>query len=421
MIMVRRSLLPITLLFIGLSAIAQQPQRIAYAITGGQKGQFNWTEVKLIDLNTGAVLQSIYENGKSMQVLNARTGQPIASAMAKATNSNVENNNLPFSTFSAACAFDKKHNRLYYTPMGINQLRYIDLSGKEPRVFYFEGEAFGSVANLQDEANHVTRMVIGYDGNGYALSNDANHLLRFTTGKKPAITDLGNLVDAEKNGGVSVHNKCSSWGGDLIADAFGNLFLVSARQAVFSIDLKERIANFKGYITGLPNNYTTNGAVVDGDGNVIVSSANSVNAYYTVDLNTLKATAIPSQGQVFNTSDLANGNFAFQKEADQKAAAVSAAQVNRRDLIRNSNITMYPNPVTEGMVRLYFNNQPAGRYKLQLLDLQGRVLNEQLVTIANKVQVEEMLLDPKFSRGMYMIKLLDGKKKALYADKILIQ
>jgi len=419
MIMVRRSLLPITFLFIGLSAIAQQTQRIAYAITGGQKGQFNWTEVKLIDLNTGTVLQSIYENGQSLQVLNARTGQPIASAMAKA--SNVENNNLPFSTFSAACAFDKKHNRLYYTPMGINQLRYIDLSGKEPRVFYFEGEAFGSVSSLQDEANHVTRMVIGYDGNGYALSNDANHLLRFTTGKKPAITDLGNLVDGEKNGSVSVHNRCSSWGGDLIADAFGNLFLISARQAVFSIDLKERIANFKGYITGLPGNYTTNGAVVDGDGNVIVSSANSVNAYYTVDVNTLKATAIPAQGQVFNTSDLANGNFALQREADQKAAAVSAAQVNRRDLIGNSKITMYPNPVTEGMVRLYFNNQQAGRYKLQLLDLQGRVLNEQTVTIANKVQVEEMLLDPKFSRGMYMIKLLDGKKKALYADKILIQ
>ena len=419
MIMVRRSLLPIGLLFIGITAMAQQTQRTAYAITGGQKGQFNWTEVKLIDLNTGAVLQSIYENGKSLQVLNARTGQPIANAMAKSTN--VENNNLPFSTFSAACAYDKKHNRLYYTPMGINQLRYIDLNGKEPRVYYFEGEVFGSVSGLQDEANHVTRMVIGFDGNGYALSNDANHLLRFTTGKKPTITDLGNLVDGEKNGDVSVHNRCSSWGGDLIADAFGNLFLISARQAVFSVDIDKRIANFKGYISGLPANYTTNGAVVDGDGNVIVSSANSVNAYYTVDLNTLKSTAIPSQGQVFNTSDLANGNFALQKEADQKASAVSAAQVNRRDLIRNSNITMYPNPVTEGSVRLYFNNQQAGRYKLQLLDLAGRVLNEQMITIANKVQVEEMLLDPKFSRGMYMIKLLDGKKKALFSDKILIQ
>jgi hypothetical protein len=171
----------------------------------------------------------------------------------------------------------------------------------------------------------------------------------------------------------------------------------------------------------LPANYTTNGAVVDGDGNVIVSSANSVNGYYTVDLNTLKATVIPSKGQVYNTSDLANGNLAFQKEADQKASAVNAALVNRRDEIRNSNITVYPNPVTEGMVRLYFNNQQAGRYKLQLLDLAGRVLTEQMVTIASRIQVEELVLDPKFARGMYMVKLLDGKKKALFADKILVQ
>jgi hypothetical protein len=101
-------------------------------------------------------------------------------------------------------------------------------------------------------------MVIGYDGNGYALSNDANHLLRFSTGKKPVLSDMGNLVDGEKNGAVSVHNKCSSWGGDLIADAFGNLYLISARQAVFAIDLSKRTADFKGFINGLPANYSTN-------------------------------------------------------------------------------------------------------------------------------------------------------------------
>ncbi len=424
MIMVRRSLLPILLLSIGLPSLSQQIQRTAYAITGGQKGQFNWTEVKLIDLNTGAVLQSVYENGKTIQVLNARTGRPINNTTPVATSDKAispENNNLPFSTFSAACAYDKKHNRLYYTPMGINQLRYIDLNSKEPRIYYFDGEAFGKVTSLQDEANHVTRMVIGSDGNGYALSNDANHLLQFSTGKKPVISDLGNLVDGEKNGGVSVHIKCSSWGGDLVADAFGNLYLISARQDVFAIDPKNRVANFKGYISGLPANYTTNGAVVDAEGNIIVSSANSISGYYTVDLNTLKSTLIPTKGEVFNTSDLANGNLALQKEADQKASAVSAAELNRRELIRNANITLTPNPVTEGSVRLYFNNQQAGRYKVQLVDLAGRVVVEQQVTIVNRVQVEEMLLDQKFARGVYLVKLVDSKRKALFADKILLQ
>jgi hypothetical protein len=35
--------------------------------------------------------------------------------------------------------------------------------------------------------------------------------------KKLEITQLGSLVDDPSNGGVSIHNRCSSWGGDMIA------------------------------------------------------------------------------------------------------------------------------------------------------------------------------------------------------------
>ncbi|HKP31853.1 MAG TPA: T9SS type A sorting domain-containing protein, partial [Chitinophagaceae bacterium] len=332
-----------------------------------------------------------------------------------------QTNNSPFSTMSAACAYDKKHNRLYYTPMGINQLRYIDLNGKDPKVFYFENEPFGSVSNLQDEANHITRMVVASDGNGYALSNDGNHLIRFTTGKKTLMSDLGKLVDDENNKDVSVHLRCSSWGGDMVADAFGKLYLVSARQAVFVIDLESRVATFKGYITGLPANYTTNGAVVDGDGNVVVSSANATNAYYTVDLNTLKASALKAKEKVFNTSDLANGNFALQKEADKKASAVSAAQVDRRDLIRNDHVTIYPNPVTEGNFRMYFKDQRLGKYEIQLVDLTGRIISAKSISIVNKTQVEEVNVNDNLARGLYLLKLVGGNKRAQFADRILVQ
>jgi hypothetical protein len=394
-----------------IGAIAQNSSRHAYAITSAQKGQFNWTEVRLVDLATGAEVQSIYNNTKQLpQVLSARTGKSITNT-----------NDLPFNTYSAACAYDKKHNRLYYTPMGINQLRYIDLNGKSPRIFYFDGEPFGQVASLQDEANHITRMVIGADGNGYALTNDGNHLLRFTTGKKPVITDLGNLVDDPNNKDVSVHNRCSSWGGDLVADAFGKLHLVSARQAVFEIDIDKRVATFKGYITGLPAAYTTNGTAVDEDGKIVVSSANSTQGYYSVDLQSLKATLIESKDKVFNTSDLANGNLALQQEADKKASAVSAAAVLSRDIVRNNNISVYPNPVTDGSFRLYFDNQRQGKYEVQLVDLAGRVVSAETISIGAKSQVEEIFVSTKLAKGMYMVKVVDGSRKALFADKILVQ
>ena len=112
----------------------------------------------------------------------------------------------PFATNSAACAYDKKHDRLYYTPMGINQLRYIDLKSNTPRIYYFEDEPFGALNGPRDIPNQITRMVIASDGNGYALTNDANHLIRFTTKKSTVITDLGPLTDDPANGSVSVHN-----------------------------------------------------------------------------------------------------------------------------------------------------------------------------------------------------------------------
>ncbi|HEY0679737.1 MAG TPA: T9SS type A sorting domain-containing protein [Chitinophagaceae bacterium] len=413
--MVRRSLLTLTILSFVISVTAQNNSRHAYAITSGQKGQFNWSEVKLIDLATGSEVKSVYTANQQPQLLNARTGQAITASGEKSAT------NMPFSTFSAACAYDKKHNRLYYTPMGINQLRYIDLNAKSPRIYYFEGEAFGTSASLQDEANHITRMVIAADGNGYALSNDGNHLVRFTTGKKPVITDLGNLVDDQSNKDVSIHNRCSSWGGDMVADAFGKLHLISARHAVFEIDVNSRVSTFKGYITGLPANYTTNGAVVDSEGKLIVSSANSVQGYFEVDLQSLKASKIESKSQVYNTSDLANGYLALQKEADQKASAVSAASILQRSIVRNDNISIYPNPVTDGTFRLYLDNQRHGKYEVQLVDLTGRIVNTRVISIGAKAQVEEMIVSNKLSKGMYLVKVVDGSRKALFADKLLVQ
>jgi hypothetical protein len=61
-------------------------------------------------------------------------------------------------------------------------------------------------------------MVIASDGNGYALTNDGNHLIRFTTGKDPVITDLGALTDDASNANNSVHSR-KGFGGDMIADA----------------------------------------------------------------------------------------------------------------------------------------------------------------------------------------------------------
>jgi hypothetical protein len=407
-------LLPLVALFITSIAMGQKKKLTAYAITSSQQGQFVWTDVKLIDLTTGEVLQQVFENDKSQyQVFDARQGKSIQ--VKNANGAITDNTRLPFSTFSAACAFDKKHNRLYYTPMFVNELRYIDLAAPSPKIYYFNREALSKAANLNDEANHITRMVIAVDGNGYALSNDGNHLVKFTTGRNPVITDLGALQDDASNEKISVHNRCTSWGGDMVAAADGSLYLVSANHSVFNIDVNNRSAKYLGGIDGLPAKYTSNGAVVGNNGKLIVSSANSTEGYYEVDMKSWKATKVKTNGTVFNTSDLANGNIAFQNETRAEPMPL----VTRTNSV--SRISMYPNPVSEGMFRVSFDSDEVGRYDIQVLDITGRVLVQKPVAIANRGQVVQVELNSQVAKGIYFVKVLGINKKSVFADKIIIE
>jgi len=395
------------------TATAQKNQNKAFAITGSGKGSVEWANIEMIDLNTGEVIRSVFDNRQSsFTVFNARNGQAIPVRDQKGNVSDPAKQ--PFSTFSAALAYDKKHNRLYYTPMFINQLRYIDLNAASPKIYYFEGEQFSTIANMNDEGGHITRMVIGADGNGYALSNDGNHLVRFTTGRNPVITDLGALRDDAENGSNTIHNKQTSWGGDMVADASGNLYVVSAFHYIFKVSIAGKTARYIGQIQGLPANFTTNGAVVDNDGNMIVGSANSVEGYYQVDMNNWQAKKIATGGQVFNASDLANENLAFSPK-------LQISPLINREVVRDDRIILYPNPVSTGMFRVAFTNKETGRYDIQIVDLLGRIISKKQVDVVYNGQVAEVPVNARLARGTYMVKVLNNGQKTIFTDKIIVQ
>lgn len=340
----------------------------------------------------------------------------------------------PFATNSAACAYDKKHDRLYYTPMGINQLRYIDL--KSNKVYYFEDEAFGVVKGSYDSPSQITRMVIASDGNGYALTNDANHLIRFTTGKNPEITDLGALTDDAKNTGRSVHG--GGGGGDMIADAAKNLYLITAGRQVYKISIESKVATYMGPITGLPKGFSTNGAMVEDDSKVIIASSESTVGYYRFDLNTLVAEKVSSSPDVFNASDLANGNLAFDKKKkkkdreeepvvvvpvpeEPKEEVTEAGRGAAPQTLKTGSISVYPNPVTNGNFRLSFNDQPLGRYQVQVIDMQGKLVKAQEVNIANKVQIQEFNMPELTAGASYLVKVTNAENNISVTNKIIVQ
>ena len=181
-----------------------------YALTGNGNGDFMWMNIRQIDITSGKVIQDIYQKDKtSFVILDADTKKPVENytipvSTANGTVNMMVNNvfgNLPTASMVAALAYDKNHDKLFFTPMRIGELRWLDLSAKGDQQKYYSlrSPLLSNVDLMTDESNHITRMVISADGNGYAITNDANHLYRFTTGKKVTFTDLGSLVDAESN------------------------------------------------------------------------------------------------------------------------------------------------------------------------------------------------------------------------------
>jgi hypothetical protein len=394
---------------------AQQKQTTAFAITSSEKGNFNWTDVKQIDFSTGSVTRSVFDSRQTnFTVYNARTGKQIKMNGQQQNGPTAAPASLPVVSLSAACAYDQRHNRLYYAPLFMNQLRYIDLDAGAPKIYYFDNEQLTPVTDLNNEANHITRMVIAADGNGYALSNDGNHLVRFTTGRKPVITDLGALQDDASNGQMSIHTKTTSWGGDMIADAADNLYVISAFHHVFKVNIQSKAATYIGEIQGLPATFTTNGVVVDDEGKLIVSSANTSEGYYRVDMHSWQATRLDIQGSVFNASDLANGNLAFANDK-------STIPVINRAIIRNEKIALYPNPVATNQLYVSFNRKESGRYTIQLVDLTGKTITEKVVQIADGGQVVAMNVNNSLAKGPYMVKVLNNSKKAVFTDKLIVQ
>ena len=197
------------------------------------------------------------------------------------------------------------------------------------------------------------------------------------------------------------------------------------------------MATFKGSIKGLPKGFSTNGAMVEEGSKVIVASSESTVGYYRFDLNTLEAEKVSSDATVYNASDLANGILAFDKkkknkkqsqptqpEVKEEAKDVAQEEAARSTVAENAltrnNITVYPNPATNGLVKLSFADQPLGKYQVQLIDMNGKIVRSAEVNIQNKVQIVDFNL-PDVAKGSYLVKILSVPNNVSVTNKLVVQ
>jgi hypothetical protein len=309
--------------------------------------------------------------------------------------------------------------------MFIDQLRYIDL--KNMKVYYISDQPFTNAGNMQtDQGKIITRMVIAPDGYGYAISNDGNTFIRFSTGKKTTIEQLGALVDDPSNSSVSIHNSCSSAGGDMIADDQGNFYILTARNQVFKVNTETRVATHLGSIKNLPGNFTVNGAVVNDEGSLLVSSAVDGSAYYVINPKDWTASIYKTASGVYRSSDLANSNYLSSKKwgpirPEIRDVELIKSNLSGKEEIYSRLITVYPNPVTSNNVTIQFNKVPNGDYIIDLIDALGRSVMKKRVTVTDKDQVQSLSIKSTDARGSYLVKVFDASARSVFTQKVLVQ
>jgi len=395
-----------------------QNRNLTYAITGDGNNDFLWMNIRQVDLTTGKITKTVFDRSQTSYQLTDVTNRNTPVVLN--ANGNIGAREYPTVSLVASAAYDSRSNKIFFTPMRLGELRWLDLDarGDQPQFYTIKPEVLTSLGNPADEANNITRMVIGADGNGYALTNDANHLFRFSTGRVPVMIDMGNIVDAESNP-ISIKSRCSCWGGDMIADAFGMLYVITANHHVFVIDPATRVATYKGAISGLPAAFTTNAAAVGENDNIVVGSANTFEAYYQLKISDLAAVKIEGSDGKYNASDFANGNLLFQKQAD--AVHTNTVDQNLVPVTKVGEAKIFPNPVTNYNFNVLFDNKTSGVYTILLTDLAGRVLQSNEVTVTKGMQTENIIIRSRSAKGMLMVKVLDDQKQSVATEKIIIQ
>ncbi len=404
-----------------------------FLVSSNKIASQNYTHISSVDLSAGKKIADLYEPQKKYAVRTNGFRSYLSlqqNAFVNDKEGNVDTLRSPMGGAVACMAYDAKTNRLFYVPQHLSELRYMDLNQSDPSFTYLDNQSLNLLHSKDDVANQITRMTIGADGFGYALSNDGEHLIKFSTAGTPVIQDLGVLVDKPTNG-IFVRSSCTSWGGDMVADASGNLILITQSNYVFRISLPGKVAEYVGLISGVPQGFTSNGAAVDENGDLILSCGSClgnggfVPFYKITNWTNLVASAVPDNiPGIGNISDMASSNLLFQKNAGTTPAALAPAfsQTQEPEKLALPTYTIYPNPVTSLKFRIKTNNiTDKGEYRMIVVDVSGRAVMEEKMTLGSKSNLSSFTFPTNEARGIYTVLIVDIFNRTVYSQQLIVQ
>lgn len=98
------------------------------------------------------------------------------------------------------------------------------------------------------------------------------------------------------------------------------------------------------------------------------------------------------------------------------------SQLSFLDTLKPAKVKIYPNPVAaSGTIQVSFPNVSPGLYQLRLLSVTGQLFYSFQKQISGKGETEQIHLSSNTAPGMYIVQVLDEKKKLVQSIKITIQ
>lgn len=300
--------------------------------------------------------------------------------------------NAEFPDQVVGMSYDTNRQKVIFVGMYSPDIYTYDLTSSEFTKIYASGRANSRYAI----GEQFSRMGTLSNGVTYALNNNSTQLVEIKpVGNHYTVKELGAL-NSDANLG-----QYKFFGGDLIADELGNLYLISAHSNVVKINPKDMSASFLGKITGLENGFTTNGSAVMADGNILLSNAQG-KGFYTLDFNTLQAKRLQNESQPIY--DLASP---YLLKDDNNAIA------------SNSYMTVYPTKVTDRQITVSLKNKMTGMGQISIYDYAGNELMNAKMNLADAQNPKTLNLN-SLSPGNYFLKVTDFKGQELMNEKFVL-
>lgn len=408
---------------IGISGFGQSTSKKTFLVTADKNSPTNYNHFQLVSFSKKNALQNVFN---TQQIFSVRNHESDSYHKGEVRESEEDSNPLGGSV--ACLAYDAKTNRLFYVPQLLSEIRYLDLNEPRPSFTRLGNQSLNLLHNKEDVAGQISRMTIGADGFGYALSNDGEHLIRFTTKGNPVIQDLGTLIDNPSNK-VLVRSSCTSWGGDIVGAADGSLYLVTVRNHIFKINTQTKKCDYIGLIKDLPQEFTSNGSSVDENGQLLISCGTTYGknfpSVFQVDMNTLVAKPLDLNGQeADNISDMASSNLLFQKTGKdaETVAGPSFSNSVTSEASTASSIQVFPNPVHHGKFQIRTTQMmEKGDYQLMIQDVSGNPVMKAKMTLSAKGDTHSFSFPSRNAKGVYFLQIIDIFNRTVFSQQLFVE